>query len=112
MKVIINDCITNALCVAEVSTAMVVHGIPVKKEEFFFNAAVRVQTTSSMVIYIVPHDFKTVDDLAMQFAHIDKAVFMRDVDVTAFVDPDEHSVEKIKDLQVNLGVKRGMLVSK
>lgn len=31
--------------------------------------------------------------------------------VTAFVNPDEYSVEKIKDLQVNLGVRRGMLVS-
>ena len=34
MKVTVSDCITNALCVAEVSTAMVVHGIRVKKEEF------------------------------------------------------------------------------
>lgn len=31
--------------------------------------------------------------------------------VTAFVDPAVHSVEKIKDLQVSLGIRRGTLVS-
>lgn len=118
MKVIVTDCITGESCVAEVATAMTTKGIPIKHtppqktDKFFTNAAVRVETTGTMIIYIVPHDFNAVYNLVSSFTYEDKPVYLREAGVTAFVNPDEDAVEKIKDLQEKLGIKRGMLCNK
>lgn len=117
MKIIVTDCITGESCIAEVVTAMTTTGIPIKHtppqktEKFFTNAAVRVETPSTMVIYLVPHDFKAVYNLVTSFACEEKHVYLREADVTAFVNPDEDAVEKIKDLQEKLGIQRGKLCS-